>query len=77
MIPRLWVRIPAPNTVRTFFTFICYKNCHFCWKKTKINEKEAGVGPSFCRGGSVLTLYSDDLSSNSAQACSFFLYNLC
>ena len=28
-----------------FFTFICCKNCNVCLKKTKINEKEAGVGP--------------------------------
>ena len=27
------------------FTFICCKNCNVCFKKTKINAKEAGVGP--------------------------------
>jgi len=24
---------------------ICYKNCIVCSKRSKINEKEAGVGP--------------------------------
>ena len=28
-----------------FFTLICYKNCIVCSKRSKINEKEAGVGP--------------------------------
>ena len=28
-----------------FFTLICCKNCIFCLKRSKINEKEAGVGP--------------------------------
>ena len=28
-----------------FFAFICCKNCNVCLKKTKIKEKEAGVGP--------------------------------
>ena len=27
-----------------FFTYICCKNCNICLKRTKINEKEAGVG---------------------------------
>ena len=31
----------------TFFTFICCKNCNVCLKRTKINKKEAGVGPFF------------------------------
>ena len=30
-----------------FFTFICCKNCNVCLKRTKINEKEAGVGHFF------------------------------
>ena len=30
-----------------FFALICCKNCIFCLKKTKINEKEAGVAPFF------------------------------
>ena len=29
------------------FTVICCKNCIVCLKRTKINEKEAGVGPFF------------------------------
>ena len=29
---------------RNFFTFICCKNCIVCLKRTKINEKEVGVG---------------------------------
>ena len=28
-----------------FFTYICCKNCNVCLKRSKINEKEAGVGP--------------------------------
>ena len=31
-----------------FFTFNCYKNCNLRLKKTKINEKEVGVGPFLC-----------------------------
>ena len=31
----------------TFFQIDCAKNCNFCLKSPKINEKEAGVGPSF------------------------------
>ena len=31
----------------TFFTLICCKNCTFCLKRLKINEKEVGVGPFF------------------------------
>ena len=42
---RLWVRIPAPYTGWTFFTYC--KNCNVCLKRPKINEKEAGVGPLF------------------------------
>ena len=30
-----------------FFTYICCKNFIVCLKSTKINEKEAGVGPFF------------------------------
>ena len=44
MLQRSWLRIPAPNTGRTFFTFIFCKNCNVCLKKTKINEKVAGEG---------------------------------
>ena len=29
----------------TFFQIDCAKNCNFCLKSPKINEKEAGVGP--------------------------------
>ena len=32
---RLWVRIPAPDTGWTFFTFICCKNCNVCMKRRK------------------------------------------
>ena len=39
MFRRSWVRIPAPYTGSTFFTFIC---CLF--QTTKINEKDAGDG---------------------------------
>ena len=28
-----------------FVTFICCKNCNVCLNKTKVNDKEAGVGP--------------------------------
>ena len=42
---RSWVRIPAPYTGWTFFTYICCKNCNVCLKRLKINEKEAGIGP--------------------------------
>ena len=41
-IQRLWVRIPAPCTGWTFFTFIW---CKTLFEKTKINEKEAGIAP--------------------------------
>ena len=31
-----------------FFIYICCKNCNdVCLKRSKINEKEAGVGPFF------------------------------
>ena len=40
---RSWVRIPAPYTGWTFFTYC--KNCNVCLKRPKINKKEAGVGP--------------------------------
>ena len=43
---RLWVLLPAPYTGWTFFTYCC-KNCNVCFKRPKINEKEAGVGPFF------------------------------
>ena len=29
----------------TGWTFYCCKNCHICFKGTKINDKEAGDGP--------------------------------
>ena len=32
-----------------FFTYICCKNCNVCLKRSKINEKEAGVGPFFLK----------------------------
>ena len=35
---RLWVRIPAPYTGWTFFTYICCKICIVCLKKTE-NDK--------------------------------------
>ena len=48
MFQRLWVWIPAPYTGWTFFHIpICCKLCNVCLKKTKIKEKEAGVGPFF------------------------------
>ena len=31
---RTWVRISAPDTGWTFFTFICDKNSNVCSKKT-------------------------------------------
>ena len=40
MFKRSWVRIPAPYTGWTFFTLIRCKNCIFCLKHSKINEKE-------------------------------------
>ena len=42
---RSWVRIPAPYTGWTFFTYICCKNCNVCLKRPKNKQKEAGVGP--------------------------------
>ena len=45
MLKRSWVRIPAPYTGWTFFTFNCCENCNVLFEKTKINEKEAGYGP--------------------------------
>ena len=45
MFRRSWVRIPAPYTGWTFFTYNCCKNCNVCLKRPKINEREAGVGP--------------------------------
>ena len=33
------------RTDMTFFTLICCKNCIVCFKRPKINKKEAGVGP--------------------------------
>ena len=40
---RSWVRIPAPYTGWTLFTFICSKNCTVCMQKTKLKDKEAGI----------------------------------
>ena len=61
MFQRLWIRIPAPYTGRTFFHKpICCKICNVCLKKTKINEKEAGVGTflriSLCNGVGFLNM---------------------
>ena len=45
---RSWVRITAPYTGWTFFTYICFKNCNdVCLKRPSTNEKEAGIGPFF------------------------------
>ena len=45
---RSWVRIPAPYTGWTFFTFICCKNCNdVCLKRPKINEKRGRSWPIF------------------------------
>ena len=46
MFKRLWVWIPAPYTgwAWHFFSLNCCKNCIVCLKRTKINEKEVGVG---------------------------------
>ena len=41
---RSWVRIPAPYTGWTFFTFICCKIVMFVWKDEN-KQKEAGFGP--------------------------------
>ena len=39
-----WVRIPAPYTEWTFFTYICCKNYRdVCLKRPKINEKRPGL----------------------------------
>ena len=35
MYQRLLVRIPAPYTGWTFFTFVCCKNCSVCLKRRK------------------------------------------
>ena len=39
-----------------FFTYICCKNCNVCLKKTKINEKEAGMAHFFKKNYFVLTV---------------------
>ena len=44
MSERLWVQIPGLYEM-SFFTLICCKNCIVCFKRPKINKKEAGVGP--------------------------------
>ena len=49
MFERSWVCIPAPYTGGYVFTYICCKNCNVCLKRSKINEKEAGVGPFFLK----------------------------
>ena len=46
MSERLWVQIPGLYEM-SFFTLICCKNCIVCFKRPKINEKEAFVGPFF------------------------------
>ena len=55
MVESSWVRILTPYTgCHDIFTLICCKNCIVCLKKTKINEKEARVGPfkkTFFGGG--------------------------
>ena len=38
-----WHRILEGHDI--FFTLISCKNCIVCWKRPKINEKEAGDGP--------------------------------
>ena len=43
MFQRLWVRIPAAYTGRTFITFICCKNCDVCLKRQKYAKKRKGV----------------------------------
>ena len=48
MIQRSWIRIPAPNTGRIFFTYICCKNCNdVCLKRPKINDKRGRGWPFF------------------------------
>ena len=44
---RLCVRIPVLDTGWKIFTFICCKICSVCVEKSKIEEKEALVGPFF------------------------------
>ena len=41
------VWISAPYTGWAFFTLICCENSIVCLKRSKINEKEAGVDPFF------------------------------
>ena len=47
MFQRSWVQIPAPYTGWTwhFSALIRCQNVIVCLKRSKINEKEAGVGP--------------------------------
>ena len=45
MFQRLWVRISAPFTGWTFFTYICCKNCNdVCLKRPKIKNDKRGRG---------------------------------
>ena len=45
MFRRPWVRIPAPYTGWTFFTFIYSKVCNVRLEKAENKQKEAGEGP--------------------------------
>ena len=59
-----------------FFTYICCKNCNdVCLKRTKINEKEAGVGPFFLK--KQLRIYTSEtklvLRATTKFPASFFL----
>ena len=41
---RSFVRILAPHTQWTFFTYICCKNCNdVCLKRPQINDKRPGL----------------------------------
>ena len=57
---RSWVRIPAPYTGWTFFTYICCKYWNNVFlKRLKMNEKEAGVGPFFLKKSTTTACLKD------------------
>ena len=46
---RLWVRIPAPYTGWTFFTYFCGKNGNVCLKRWKSTQNSPELVPFFNR----------------------------
>ena len=70
MSRRSWVRIPAPYTGWTFFSYILYKNCNVCLKKMKINEKEVRIGPFKKK------FYDDIVNQNDNQSILYVRYSI-